>query len=133
MPGFSRIAEPLFAFTWKNVSFNWSEACCKAFQQLKTLLTSAPLLIYPNFNKEFLLETDASILGLGAVLAQKNNDRHVAPIAFASRTLQKHEKNYSSTELEALAIIWAVKHFRPYLYGHTCQLFTDHKAFKLLM
>ena len=72
-------------------------------------------------------------MGLGAVLAQQNNAGYVAPVAFTSRMLQKHEKNYSSTKLEALAVIWVVKHFRPYLYGHTCQPSTDHKALKSLM
>ena len=133
VPGFSKVAEPLFALTRKDVTFKWSEICDKAFQRLKTLLTSAPLLIFPNFHKEFILETDASILGLGAVLAQQTDAGHVSPIAFASRTLQKHEKNYCSSELEALGVVWAVKHFRPYLYGHTCQLYTDHKALKSLM
>ena len=133
VPGFSKVAEPLFSLTRKDVTFKWSEICDNAFQKLKTLLTSAPLLIFPNFQKEFILETDASISGLGAVLAQQTDAGHVSPIAFASRTLQKHEKNYCSSELEALAVVWAVKHFRPYLYGHTCQLYTDHKALKSLM
>ena len=69
MPDFSNVAEPHLALTRKNAPFNWNEACCKAFEQLKTLLTSAPLLIFPDFSNEFLLEMDASILGLGAVLA----------------------------------------------------------------
>ena len=84
----------------------------------------------PDFEKEFLLETDASGLGLGAVLAQKQDDGRVRPIAFASRTLLPHEKNYGSTEMEALAVVWAVKHYRHYLYG---QVFTDHEALKLLL
>ena len=96
-------------------------------------MTNAPLLIFPKFDREFYLETDASILGLGAILAQKNEADLLAPIAFASRSLQKHEKNYCSTELEALAVVWAVRHFRPYLYGHTCHLFTDHMALKSLL
>ena len=125
------MAEPLFALTRKDVTFKWSEICDKAFQLLQTLLTTAPLLIFPNFDKEFILETDVSILGLGAVLAQQTDAGHVFPITFASRTLQKHEKNYCSFELEALAVVWAVKHFQPYLYGHTYQLYTDHKALSL--
>ena len=127
MPGFSKVAEPLFALTRKDVTFKWSEICDKAFQRLKTLLTNAPLLIF------FILETDASISGLGTVLAQQTDAKHVSPIVFASQTLQKHKKNYCSSELEALAVVWAVKHFRPYLYGHTCQLYTNHKALKSLM
>ena len=115
------------------MTFKWSEICEKAFQKLKTLLTTAPLLIFPNFDKEFILETDASISGLGAVLVQQTDAGHVSPTAFASQTLQKHEKSYCSLELEALVVVWAVKHLWPYLYGHTCQLYTDHKALKSLM
>ena len=125
MPGLSKVAESLFALTSKDVTFMWSEICDKEFQRLKTLLTSAPLLIFPNFHKEFILETDASISGLGSVLAQQADAGYVSPIAFVRRTLQKHKKNYCSSELEALGIVWAVKHFRPYLYGHTYQLYTD--------
>ena len=89
IPGFSKVAEPLFALTRKNVTFKWSERCDKAFQQLKTLLTSAPLLVFPNFHKEFILETDASISGLGAVLAQQTDAGHVSPIAFAYRSMKR--------------------------------------------
>ena len=131
--GFSKIAEPLFSLTRKGIPFQWNDKCSDAFQKLKELLTNAPLLIFPKFDREFYLETNASILGLGAVLAQKNEADLFAPIAFASRSLQKHEKNYCSTELEALAVVWAVRHFRPYLYGHTCHLFTDHMALKSLL
>ena len=90
----------------------------EAFQQLKHLLTRAPVLAFPNFGCEFILETDASGVGLGAILAQEQEDGTVRPIAYASRTLQAHEKRYSATELEALGVVWAVKHFRDYLYGH---------------
>lgn len=69
---------------------------------------------------------DTSGMGLGALLAQKMVDGLVRPIAFASRTLQPHEWNYRSTEMEALAVVWAVKHFRHYLYGQRCQVYTDH-------
>ena len=79
------------------------------------------------------METDASIAGLGAVLAQKQKDGTVRPIAYASRTLQPHEKNYGITELEGLGVVWAVKHFRTYLYGHPCEVYTDHGALKSLL
>lgn len=71
--------------------------------------------------------------GLGAVLAQKAEDGSVHPIAYASRTLQPHERNYGVMELEALGVVWAVKHFRPYLYGHRYKVFTDHEALKSLL
>ena len=133
VPGFSKIANPLFALTHKDCSFVWSQKCEDAFNQLKILLTNAPLLVFPDFKKKFVLETDASGLGLGAVLAQQQDDGSVAPIAYASRTLQPHKKNYGVTEFEALGVVWAVKHFHPYLYGHGCHVVTDHEALKSLL
>ena len=131
--GFSVVANPLFALTRKEVEFEWSVACEEAFEKLKKLLTEAPVLAFPNFAEGFLLDTDASGLGLGAVLAQKQCDGTVRPVAYASRTLQPHERNYGVTELEALGVVWAVKHFRHYLYGHHCDVFTDHEALKSLL
>ena len=100
---------------------------------MKQLLTQAPVLAFPNFDQEFILETDASGAGLGAILAQTQQDQTVRPIAYVSRTLQSHEKRYSTTELEALGVVWAVKHFRHYLYGHCCHVFTDHEPLKSLL
>ena len=98
-----------------------------AFEELKILLTTHPILKYPDFDKEFKLCTDASKYALGAVLLQEDH-----PIAFASRTLNNHEINYSTTEKELLAIVWAVKYFRPYLYGKQFELKTDHQPLKWL-
>ena len=111
----------------------WSQECDTAFTQLKELLTRAPVLVYPSFGRDFLLETDASGVGLGAILSQKQEDGSIRPIAFASRTLFAHEKNYGISELEALAVVWAVKHFRHYIYGYHCTVFTDHEALKSLL
>ena len=133
VPGFSVVANPLFALTRKDAPFDWSPDCQGAFQTLKDILSSASVLAFPDFTKEFILETDASIQGLGAVLSQAQTEGGTRPIAFASRTLQAHEKNYGITELEGLAVIWAVKHFRQYLYGHRCQVYTDHEALKALL
>ena len=97
-------------------------------------MTEAPLLSFPNFERPFLVETDASKDGLGAVLAQqKTDDNTVHPIAYASRTLLTHERNYGISELEGLGVVWAVKHFRHYLYGHKCFVYTDHEALKALI
>ena len=81
------------------------------FERLKALLTSVPILCYPDFAKPVVLETDASGSGLGAVLAQQQDDGTVKPVAYASRSLQAHQKNYGITELEGLGVVWAIKHF----------------------
>lgn len=133
IPRFAAEANPLHALTRKDVPFIWDTACQKAFEHLKQLMTEAPLLAFPDFRQSFLLETDASGLGLGAVLSQKQEDGTIRPLAFASRTLQTHERNYGVTELEALGVVWAVKHFRPYLYGHHCDVYTDHEALRSLL
>ena len=134
VPGFSKVASPLNALTRKSIAFVWTPECRRAFEQLKSLLVTAPLLRYPDFSKPFILETDASGAGLGAVLAQsQEEDDSVRPIAYASRSLQKHEKNYGVTELEGLGVVWAAKLFRPYLYGHHCTVYTDHEALKSLL
>ena len=107
--------------------------CQEAFEALKKRLVEAPVLVYPDFSTGFVLETDASYQGLGAVLSQKLEDRLLHPVAFASRALAKPEKNYAVTELETLAVVWAVKHFRAYLYGHDVEVVTDHSAVKSLL
>ena len=133
IPLFSRVAGPLCALTRKDVPFEWSSACEDAFMQLKALLTRAPILAIPNFSRDFHLETDASGLGLGAVLMQEQDDGTMKPLAYASRTLQQHEENYGATEMEALGVVWAIRHFRQYLYGHCCHVHTDHEALKSLL
>ena len=130
VPQFASVAAPLHRLTKKDVAFEWSSECEAAFSKLKSLLTEAPVLVYPRFGKgeHFLLETDASGVGLGAVLSQQQSDGRYHPIAYASRSLQPSEKNYAISELETLAIVWAVKYFRPYLLGYPCTVLTDHAA-----
>ena len=91
------------------------------------------MLAYPSFDKPFILETDASIKGVGAVLAQQQADGYVHPVAYASTSLSAAERNYSITEQETLAVVWATQHFRYYLYGHTVTVFTDHTAVKAIL
>ena len=133
IPRFSATAQPLYGLTRKDTPFSWTTACDKAFNDLKSQLTKAPVLAYPQFGREFLLETDASGVGLGAVLSQTQEDQTIRPIAFASRTLQPHERNYGISELEALGVVWAVKYFRHYIYSHRCIVYTDHEALKALL
>ena len=96
----------------------------EAMQVLKEKITSAPVLVFPDFNKLFQLETDASKEGLGVVLSQKQDDGHYHPVAFGSRTLMPSEQNYHSSKLEFLALKWSVtEHFKEYL---DYALFTVH-------
>lgn len=123
---YSSISYNLTQLLKKNAVFNWSEEVEKSFQKLKEELTGPRVLQFPNFEEEFNLTTDASNFALGAILSQGTigSDK---PIAYASRVLQKAEKNYSTIEKELLAIVWAVKNFRPYLYGRKFTVVTDHK------
>ncbi|KAL5541376.1 hypothetical protein UlMin_042467 [Ulmus minor] len=123
--GFSRIATPLTALTRKNHRFEWTEACEKSFQELKARLVSAPILTILNGIDEFIIYSDASKMGLGAVLIQ---NRKV--IAYASRQLKDYEKNYPTHDLELAAVVFALKIWRHYLYGVKCKIFTDHKSLK---
>ena len=79
------------------------------------------------------MHTDASISGLGAILEQEQGDNHLHPVAYASRLLSKAERNYGITELEALGVVWGAKHFRAYLYGHRCVVYTDHSPLKSML
>jgi len=98
----------------------------ECLRNLKKKLMMAPVLRYPDFTQKFIVTTDASAYAIGAVLSQgkMGDDR---PIAYASRVLSRAEQNYSTTKKELLAIVWAVKHFRPYIYGTKFKVVTDHK------
>ena len=130
---YARIAEPLYFLTKKNSPFCWTADCQQAYDLLKSKLLTAPVLVFPDFTKPFTLETDASIQGLGAILSQVQNDDQLHPLAYASRSLSRSEKNYAVTELETLAVVWAVTHFRYYLYGNKVTVFTDHAAVRAVL
>ena len=125
---FSKITEPMNRLLKKNVRYRWTTDQQKAFELMKQHLTTPPILAYPNFEKSFILYTDASTFALGAILQQKDDNEIEHVIAYASRTLNKHEQNYSITELECLAVIWAIKHFHHYLHGQKFLVITDHSA-----
>src|SRR5688572_12705807 len=121
-----QIEEP----TWND---KWQHEQQQAFEELKHRLITAPVLAHPDFDKPFILYTDASTIGLGAVLAQQQDDGKERPIAYHARTLKGAEKNYPITELECLAVIWAIVKLRHYLQNnHTFTLYTDHIALKNL-
>jgi hypothetical protein len=123
---YSAIAKPLTNLLKRDIKFTWSDECQKSFDTLKKALCSEPILKYPDFTKPFLLTADASNKALGAILSQGEIGQDL-PICFASRTLNKSESNYSTTELECLAIIFGVKQFRPYLYGRKFIIISDHR------
>ena len=125
--GFSKIAGPLHCLTRKGVKFELTDKCEEIFQTLKEKLTSAPVLTLPEGNKGFEAYSDASYQGLGCVLMQ-----HKRVVAYTSRKLKKDELNYPTHNLELAAVIFALKTWRHYLYGATCQIFTDHKSLKYL-
>ncbi|GJT33896.1 reverse transcriptase domain-containing protein [Tanacetum coccineum] len=121
--GFSKIAKPMTKLTQKSVKFNWGEKEETAFQTLKQKLCSAPILALPEGSENFVVYCDASHKGLGAVLMQKEK-----VIAYASRQLKIHEKNYTTHDLELGAVVFALKMWRHYLYGTKCVVYTDHKS-----
>jgi hypothetical protein len=123
---FSKIAKPLNDLLKKDQSWKWGPEQLRSFQQLKDTLVKEPVLQYPDFTKPFILTTDASGFAVGAILSQGKIGQD-KPIAFASRTLNQAEQNYSTIEKELTAIVWACKHFRPYLLGRTFTIVTDHK------
>jgi hypothetical protein len=127
IPDFSRIAKPMIELLKKGDKFVWSEECDKAFHTLRKHLTSAPVLAQPDMSKPFEVFCDALGTGLGCVLMQENR-----VIAYASWTLQPHEKNYPTHDLELAAVVHALKLWRHYLMGNRCNIYTDHKSLKYI-
>ena len=128
---FSSLASPLHALTHKDSPFHWTPECQDAYETLKKHLTTSPITAFPDFSLPFRLYTDASQLGLGAILAQTQNGRERI-ISCASRTLTQTEKLYPATKLECLAIVWAVDKFRHYLTAVKFEVITDHYALQWL-
>ncbi|KAI5743669.1 hypothetical protein M8J77_013901 [Diaphorina citri] len=129
---FAKITKPLTSSLKKGARINVDNKEYKeAFELCKNLLTNEPILQYPDFNKPFVLTTDASNYAIGSVLSQGPIGSDL-PIAYASRTLNDHEINYATIDKELLSIVWSVNHFRPYLYGRKFKIITDHKPLQWL-
>jgi ribonuclease HI len=125
--GFSKIASPMTALLAKKVEFKWTPTCQKSFETLKEKLTTTPVLILPDIHKPFSVYCDALYTGLGCVLMHKGR-----VVAYSSRQLKIHEKNYPTHDLELAAVVHALKTWRHYLYGQKCDIYTDHKSLKYI-
>jgi len=128
---FGKIAAPLNAMSEKNRRFEWTPECQTAFDTLKQLLTSPPVLAMPNQQDPFVLDCDASMCAIGAVLSQIQ-DGVERPVAYASKKLSKAEMNYCVTRKELLAVVFFLKYFRHYLLGQKFSIRTDHAALQWL-
>lgn len=126
---FAQIASPLSSLTRKDKEFVWSSSCQEAFESLKGKLTSAPILCFPSDEGLFILDTDASGFGIGAVLSQIQGQQEKV-ISYASRTLNKSERNYCVTRRELLAIVHFLQHYRHYLLGRQFLIRCDHQPLK---
>ncbi|XP_060969455.1 uncharacterized protein LOC133036742 [Cannabis sativa] len=129
---FSTIARPLSNLLAKDVVFNWTPECEESFQTLVTKLTSAPIIQPPDWNLPFEIMCDASNYAIGAVLGQRREGKPFV-VYYASRTLNSAQMNYSTTEKELLAVVFALDKFRSYLIGSPITVFTDHSALKYLL
>jgi hypothetical protein len=127
IPDFSRISKPMTELLKKRVKYEWSQKCEDAFHTLRQQLTTAPVLAQPDNTKSFEVYCDASGTGLGCVLMQDNR-----VIAYASRALRPHERNYPTHDLELAAVVHALKIWRHYLMGAHCNIYTDHKSLKYI-
>ena len=123
---FSDVVSPLTDLLAKNVKFVWTARCQSAFDQLKAMLSSAPVLLAPNFDKMFTLFVDASDIGVGSVLMQTDENDVYHPVCYYSKKLDKHQKRYSTIEKEALALLLALKHYEVYVGSGPIEVFTDH-------
>nr|GEU69852.1 putative reverse transcriptase domain-containing protein [Tanacetum cinerariifolium] len=125
---FSKIAKPVTKLTQKNVKFDWSEKAEAAFQLLKQKLCSPSILALPEGSENFVVYCDASRKGLGTVLMQREK-----VIAYAPRRLKIYEKNYTTHDLELVAVVFTLKMWRNYLYSKKCIMFTDHKSLQHIL
>ena len=129
---FSKITKPLCGLLEKDTKFVFTDECMKAFNILKEKLSTAPVITAPDWTLPFEIMTDASDYAVGAVLGQRR-DKSFHTIYYASRTLNDAQVNYTTTEKELLAVVFAFDKFRPYVIGNKTIVYTDHAAIRYLM
>ena len=129
---FLKIARPLCRLLEKDAKFNFDESCQYSFEEIKSRLVEAPIIAKPDWNKEFEIMCDANDYAMGAVLGQKVDNKFRA-IYYASKTFNEAQENYSTTEKEMLAMVFACEKFKPYILGSHVIIHTDHAAIKYLM
>lgn len=135
IPNYSSVTSPISDLLSKpnQKKFHWTDEAQSAFENLKILLSSAPVLINPDYKRPFLIRCDASSSGVGGVLFQEEDDGAERPISFMSQKLNSAQRNYTVTELECLAAILSIKKFRQYIDGYRFTVITDHASLKWLM
>jgi hypothetical protein len=125
--GFFKIARPMITLLAKKVEFKWTPACQESFEMMKQKLTTAPVLVLPDVHKPFIVYCDASYTGLVCVLMHEGK-----VVAYSSRQLKVHEKNYPTHDLELAVVVHALKTWRHYIYGQKCDIYMDHKSLKYI-
>src|SRR5208282_6027028 len=130
--GFSQISAPLRELLKSDVRFVWSEDCETAFNQLKTALITAPVLVSPDFSKPFILTCDASVTGIGFILSQNDDGGREHVICFGGRGLRPNETRWGITDLELLALVTGVKTYHTYLADQPFEVVTDHVSLSFL-
>ena len=129
---FSKIARPLCRLLEKDAKFNFDESCQYSFEEIKSRLVEAPIMTKPDWNKEFEIMCDASDYAMGAVLGQKD-DKMFRAIYYFRKTFNEAQENYSTTEKEMLAMVFACEKFRPFILGSHVIIHTDYAVIKYLM
>ena len=129
---FSKISRPLCRLLEKDAKFDFDESCRFAFEEIKSRLVLAPIMLTLDWNSEFEIMCDASDYAMGVVLGQRI-EKIFKVIYYASKTLNEAQENYSTTEKEMLAMVFACEKFRPFILGSYVVIHTDHAAIKYLM
>ena len=132
IPGFANVAAPLYALTTE-AEWNWTEECQKVFEALKTAIVEGVVLDHPDFSRPFIVDTDASEIGMGAILSQEDEEGRERIVMVDSRKFNRAESKWHIREKEALGIIWALEKFRPFVLGTEFVVRTDHSSLKWLL